>query len=247
MSPSAFAVAPSPPLSVLPPVPPDPLERARFNMIEQQIRPWDVLDAGVLQLLGLVRREEFVPPQHQSIAFADLEIPLKGNVTQAMDSGQCMLAPKVEARMLQDLRIEKTHRVLEVGTGSGYMAALLGWSAASVLSLELDRELAAFAIDNLDRALIGNVEVRCGDGSQGAPRHGPFDAIVLSGSVAEIPKALRSQLKIGGRIVAIVGQPPMMRATIVTRHAQDAWSTVQPWDTVAARLRNFPEPSRFTF
>ncbi|MEP6558933.1 MAG: protein-L-isoaspartate O-methyltransferase [Burkholderiales bacterium] len=216
-------------------------------MIEQQIRPWDVLDAEVLQLLGLVRREEFVPAPHRSIAFADMEIPLTDDVTHAMASGQCMLAPKVEARMLQDLQIEKTHRVLEVGTGSGYMAALLGWSAASVLSLELDRRLAAFAIDNLERALIGNVEVRCGDGSQGAPRHGPFDAIVLSGSVSEIPKSLLSQLTIGGRIVAIVGQMPMMRATTVTRHGPDAWSTLQPWDTVAPRLRHFPEPSRFTF
>lgn len=241
MSQSASAVAASPPASR------SALEQARFNMIEQQIRPWDVLDAEVLQLLGLVRREEFVPPEHRRIAFADLEIPLKGDVTRAMAAGQCMLAPKVEARMLQDLRIDKTHRVLEVGTGSGYMAALLGWSAASVLSLELDRELAAFAIRNLEHALIGNVEVRCGDGSQGAPRHGPFDAIVLSGSVASIPKALLTQLTIGGRIAAIVGQSPMMRATVVTRHAQDAWSTVQPWDTVAPRLQDFPEPSRFTF
>ena len=241
MSPTAFAATPDTGAA------PDPLAQARFNMIEQQIRPWDVLDAEVLQLLGLVRREEFVPPEHRRIAFADLEIPLKRDVAQSMALGQCMLAPKVEARMLQDLAIEKAHRVLEVGTGSGYMAALLGWSAGSVLSLELDRELAAFAIRNLERALIGNVEVRCGDGSQGAPNHGPFDAIVLSGSAAEIPKALLAQLKIGGRIAAIVGQPPMMRATVVTRNAQDAWSTVQPWDTVAPRLRHFPEAPRFKF
>ena len=216
-------------------------------MIEQQIRPWDVLDGEVLQLLGVVRREDFVPPTHRQIAFADLQLPLKADVPEAMRLGQCMLEPKVEARMLQDLTVGKQHRVLEVGAGSGYMAALLGASAESVVSFEIDPELAEMARTNLRRAGISNADVREGDGANVSTGYGLFDIIVLSGSVAEVPKALLSQVKIGGRLGAIVGQLPMMRATIVSRSAEDAWQTVQPWDTVAPRLLGFPEPSRFHF
>ena len=214
-------------------------EKARFNMIEQQIRPWDVLDGDVLQLLSEVKREDFVPLAHKVLAFADMEIPL--------GHGQFMLPPRVEARMLQDAAIQKTDKVLEIGAGSGYMAALLAHQAHRVISLEINPELAKMARENLQKAGVFNAEVRQFDGSKGTPAESPFDVIVLSGSVAVVPSALLAQLKVGGRLVAIVGDEPVMRATVVTRGSDTACTTTQPWDTVAPRLQNFPEPERFTF
>jgi protein-L-isoaspartate(D-aspartate) O-methyltransferase len=222
-------------------------ERARFNMIEQQIRPWDVLDLEVLELLSLVRREDFVPMAHKALAFVDMQIPLLGSGEEAMQQGHCMLEPKVEARMLQDLHIKPHDKVLEVGTGSGYMAALLARRAQRVVSLELHPELVKMARANLQRAGIGNAEVRQADGAGGLPAEAPFDVIVLSGSVAEVPPALLSQLKVGGRLAAIVGFEPVMRATFITRTGETTYTTAQPWDTMAPRLANFPEPSRFQF
>ena len=222
-------------------------ERARFNMIEQQIRPWDVLDRDVLALLGAVRREDFVPPQHRALAFIDTEIPLLGDADEALRNGQCMLAPRVEARFLQDVAPRMHEKVLEVGAGSGYMAALLAHRASRVVTFEIVPELARMARANLQEAGITNAEVREGDGSRGLPAEGPFDVIVLSGSVAEVPQELLAQLKVGGRLCAIVGSEPVMRATFVTRTGEAAWSTRQPWDTNAARLTGFPEPSRFHF
>ena len=217
------------------------LNQARFNMIEQQIRPWEVLDPNVLALLSTVRREDFAPLAHKALAFVDMEIPLgKG-------SNQVMLAPRVQARLLQDLAVRKTDKVLDIGTGSGFMAALLGHQAASVLSLELDPDLAAQAQANLHRAGVSNVTVRQADGSQGAAADGPFDAILLSGSVAEVPAVLLQQLSIGGRLVAIVGDEPMMRTTLITRSGENSWSTTEPWDCNAPRLSGFTEPSRFKF
>jgi protein-L-isoaspartate(D-aspartate) O-methyltransferase len=217
------------------------LNQARFNMIEQQIRPWEVLDPNVLALLSTVRREDFAPLAHKALAFVDMEIPLgKG-------PNQVMLAPRVQARMLQDLAVRATDKVLDIGTGSGFMAALLGHQAASVLSLELDPDLAAQAQANLHRAGVSNVTVRQADGSQGAAADGPFDAILLSGSVAEVPAVLLQQLSIGGRLVAIVGDEPMMRTTLITRSGENSWSTTEPWDCNAPRLSGFAEPSRFKF
>ncbi len=223
------------------------LEQARFNMIEQQIRPWDVLDAHVLHLLAVVKREDFVPLAHKALAFVDMEIPLRGSLDDARRLGQVMLAPRVEARTLQDLNVQKHEKVLEVGAGSGYMAALLAHRAQRVISLEIDADLAARARSNLQVANIHNAEVRHADGAKGAPVEGPFDVIVLSGSVAELPQTLLASLKVGGRLSAIVGDEPMMRATFVTRLSETQYQTTQPWDTVAPRLLNFPEPSRFTF
>jgi protein-L-isoaspartate(D-aspartate) O-methyltransferase len=217
------------------------LNLARFNMIEQQIRPWEVLDPQVLALLSTVRREDFVPLAHKALAFVDMEIPL------GAAPNQVMLAPRVQARMLQDLAVQKTDKVLEIGTGSGFMAALLAHQAASVLSLEIDSALAAQAQTNLQKAGVTNATVRCADGSQGAAADGPFDAIVLNGSVSEVPAALLQQLRIGGRLVAIVGEEPMMRATLITRASDSSWTTTEPWDSNAARLSGFAEPSRFKF
>lgn len=222
------------------------LEHARFNMIEQQIRPWDVLDTSILALLSVVRREDFVPLAHKALAFVDMQIPLHSG-PQAAQLGQAMLEPKVEARLLQDLHVAPGDKVLEVGTGSGYMAALLANRAQRVISLEIDPELARTARANLQRAGITNVEVRETDGAKGLPAEAPFDVIVLSGSVAEMPQALLAQLKVGGRLFAIVGFEPVMRATLVTRTGDASFTTTQPWDTVAPRLAHFAEPSRFHF
>jgi protein-L-isoaspartate(D-aspartate) O-methyltransferase len=223
------------------------LELARFNMIEQQIRPWDVLDANVLHLLAVVKREDFVPLAHKALAFVDMEIPLTAPADDALRLGKCMLAPRVEARMLQDLGVQKHEKVLEIGAGSGYMAALLAHRAQRVITLEIDAGLAAQARVNLQKAGIHNAEVRHADGANGAPVEGPFDVIVLSGSVTEVPQALLAALKTGGRLAAIVGDEPMMRATFVTRSSDTDYRTEQPWDTVAAKLANFPQRSRFTF
>jgi len=223
------------------------LERARFNMIEQQIRPWDVLDLDVLALLSRVKREEFVPLAHRALAFVDMQIPLLGSAEEADRKGWCMLEPKMEARLLQDVAPKAHEKVLEVGAGSGYMAALLASRAQRVISLEIEPQLAQMARANLQKAGISNAEVREGDGSRGLAAEGPFDVIVLSGSVADIPQALLQQLKVGGRLAAIVGNEPVMRATFITRTGEAAWETKQPWDTQAPRLVNFPEPSRFHF
>lgn len=217
------------------------LNQARFNMIEQQIRPWEVLDLQVLELLSVVRREDFVPLAHKALAFVDMEIPLGAG------AGQVMLAPRVQARLLQDLALRKTDKVLEIGTGSGFMTALLAHQAAQVLSLEIDPALAAQAQANLRQAGVSNAVVRCADGSQGAAADGPFDAIVLGGSVAEVPSTLLQQLKVGGRLIAITGDEPMMRATLITRTGEQQWSTTQPWDCNTPRLSGFAEHSRFRF
>lgn len=220
--------------------------QARFNMIEQQIRPWNVLDEGVLELLGKLRREDFLPPQHAGVAFMDLEVPLSESTEQAMLKGWNMQAPRVEARTLQDLQIKPTDRVLEIGAGSGYMAALLAASAKEVVTLEIVPELAEMARENLLSAGFQNVEVKLADGATAAASLGMFDVIVLSGSVGQLPQALLAQLNDGGRLSAIVGQMPMMRFTLVTKNG-NALDIKEPWDVVAARLDGFEEPSRFTF
>lgn len=218
-------------------------EQARFNMIEQQIRPWEVLDSHVLQLLSVVKREDFVPLAHKALAFVDMQIPLPPQTHPS----QCMLEPKVEARILQEVALKKHETVLEIGAGSGYMAALLAHRGQRVVSLEINPELARTARANLQKAGIYNVEVHEADGAQGIATESPFDVIVLSGSVATVPQALLAQLKMGGRLAAIVGDEPVMRATIVTRVGDNDWRTLQPWDTLAPRLLNFPEPAAFVF
>ena len=215
------------------------IELARFNMIEQQIRPWEVLDQDVLSLLAIVKREDFVPAGCRGLAFFDTEVPLP--------HGQTMLAPKVEARLLQAVHLARHERVLEVGAGSGYMAALLAYRAQQVTSLEIRPALAAMAAANLRRAGIANANVREADGSQGLPGEGPFDVIVLSGSVAAVPQALLEQLKPGGRLVAIVGQEPVMQATLITHVGASQFKHEELFDTSAPRLQGFAEPAPFHF
>jgi len=215
------------------------IEQARFNMIEQQIRPWDVLDKGVLGLLAIVRREDFVPPAYKALAFVDTEVPLP--------EGEAMLPPRVEARMLQDLQVQRHERVLEIGAGSGFMAALLGHRAQSVISLEVKPALAKLATDNLRRSGASNVTVVQADGSHGYAAEGPFDAILLSGSVSKVPEELLKQLKPGGRLVAIEGDEPVMAAVRYTVNADGTFSRTSLFDLDAPRLVGFPEPARFHF
>ncbi len=222
------------------------IEQARFNMIEQQIRPWDVLDTDILELLMVVKREAFVPAAYRSLAFIDTEIPLPG--------GENMLMPKFEARILQELGVKKHENVLEIGAGSGYMAALLGYKARHVTSVEILPELVGMAKDNLAAYGVDNVEVVEGDGARGWPAgaaakaaEATWDVIVLSGSVPVIPQAFMQQLKIGGRMFVVSGEAPAMSAQVVTRMSDIGFSTVKVFETVIKRLRNAETPSHFSF
>ncbi|NUN62438.1 MAG: protein-L-isoaspartate O-methyltransferase [Burkholderiaceae bacterium] len=224
----------------------DPIAQARYNLIQQQIRTWNVVDAKVLETLDQVHRENFVPAAYRSLAFVDMEIPLRGNPEVAQQTGQCMLKPLVEARLLQEVNVQPNERVLEIGAGAGYMAALLAHTAAQVVTIEINPELAAMARQNLEQAGIGNVTVIQADGAQANVVEGPFDAIVLSGSVAEVPPQLLAQLRDGGRLVTIAGQEPVMRVHRVLRKG-DRFEVSFPWDTNAPRLLNFGEPTGFKF
>ena len=215
------------------------LEQARANMVEQQIRPWEVLDQAVLDLLYAVPREEFVPAAYRNLAFADMEVPI--------GEGERMMAPKIEARLLQSLALGKTDRVLEVGTGSGYLTALLARSAAHVHSLEIRPALAAFGRANLERQGVDNVTLEIGDGARGDAKRAPYDAIVLTGSTPVLPAALREQLAPGGRLFAVVGEPPIMVARLVTCTAPGAYGAADLFDTLLAPLANAERAPRFRF
>ena len=209
------------------------VELARFNMVEQQIRPWDVLDTKVLDALFAVRRELFVPPALRALAFSDTELPLQIN---GADTRETMLAPRVEARLAQELRLQPTDCVLEIGTGSGYQAALLGHLAQQVTSVEIDSRLVAFAQQNLQMNNVGNVKVETGDGRNGWGST-EFDAILVTGSVPSVPDALKYQLRVGGRLVVVVGQAPVMTACRITRTTAASFETVNLFETVIKPLR----------
>ena len=215
------------------------IEQARFNMIEQQIRPWDVLDPKVLTLLAKVKREDFVPAAYRDLAFADLEIPL--------GEGQVMLPPRVEARLLQELGIKKTDRVLEIGTGSGYMAALLAASAEHVTTLDNLPSLAAVARENLQRSGVDNVTVEVANGLSGWSQRAPFDAILVSGALPEVPAALLKQLRVGGRLAVIVGEAPVMEAQLITCTAEGVFNTINVFETVMPSLDGASPSAGFSF
>ena len=218
-------------------------EQARQNMIAQQIRTWDVLDNDVLQTLVEVRREAFVPAACKSLAFVDTEIPLP--------CGQNMLPPKLEARLLQEAAVNSNELVLEIGAGSGYMAALLAHHARHVVTVEIEPELQKLAEANLKAYGINNVTVALGDAARGWAGSGsqtaPYDVIIVSGSLPVLPQSLLEQVKIGGRLLAIVGEAPVMAACLVKRSAADAWETVKLFETSATPLRNAEAPSAFHF
>ena len=218
-------------------------ETARFNMIEQQIRTASVLDPVVLKLLAVVRREDFVPIAFRDLAFADMEIPL-GADGQA---GQTMLSPCLEARMLQELAIRNTDTVLEVGAGSGFMAAVLAAKAEFVYTIEIDPRLAELARSNLDAAGVVNALVRTGDAAHGWEAHAPYDVIVLSGSTPVLPESLLRQLKIGGRLVAVVGEAPAMQLQRVVRKDEATFETTVVLETMLAPLVNAAQSAKFVF
>jgi protein-L-isoaspartate(D-aspartate) O-methyltransferase len=213
-------------------------EQARYNMIEQQLRPWKVLDPDVLDVLLVVKREEFVPAAHRRLAFADTEIVL--------DNGTAMFAPKVEAHALQALAMKKHENVLEVGTGSGYMAALLGAHADHVWSVEIDAQQADAARANLQRAGVSNVVVEVGNGLAGLAAHAPYDAVMVSGSVHKVPQVLLDQLKPGGRLFAIEGESPAKEAVLYTRVGDD-FRRVAVFEIEVAALREAEPAQKFVF
>ena len=214
-------------------------------MVEQQIRTWEVLDQEVLDLLYVVPREEFVAEQHRALAFSDLELPIEEGAKAG--SGERMWQPKLEARVLQELAIRKTDQVLEVGTGSGYLTALMAHRAAQVCSVELKPALAAFGRRNLERFGVDNVVLETGDAARGWPGHAPYDVIVLTGSTPVLPLAFLEQLAPGGRLFAVVGEAPAMRARLVTCTAPGATRSVDLFETVIRPLANAEQPPRFHF
>jgi len=219
------------------------LEQARTNMVEQQIRTWEVLDQDVLDLLYTVPREEFVPPSYRNLAFIDMEIPLAKDARE----GQKMWPPKMEARVLQELAVKRSDRVLEVGTGSGYLTALLAHRAAQVHSVEIDPALAAFGKANIARHGLDNVTLETADGARGFAKWAPYDVIVLTGSVPLLARALLESLAPGGRVFAVVGEAPVMTAKIVSCTGPGEFRTVELFETLLAPLANCERPSRFRF
>lgn len=213
-------------------------ERARFNMVEQQVRTWDVLDQDVLDLLFAVPREDFAPAAYRLLAFADLEIPL--------GDGERMWAPKMEARVVQELKLAQGESVLEIGTGSGYLAALLARRGAQVTSVEINPRLAKEAAAKLARTGFGSVELALGDGARGWGRT-TYDAIVLTGSTPVLPDAFAQQLNPGGRVFAVVGEPPVMSALLVRWVAPGALVKRTVFETVIDPLKNAATPARFEF
>ena len=215
------------------------VERARFNMVEQQIRPWEVLDQQVLDLLLRVHREDYVPPECRTLAFADMEIPL--------GHGEKMLSPKIEARILQELRIAPTDRVLEVGTGSGYMTALLASLAAHVYSVDIVPEFAQSAAAKLRAHGIQNITVETGDAARGWDKRSPYDVIVVTGSMPVLPPAFQNSLQPGGRLFVVVGEPPLMEARLVTCISRGVFNAMDVFETCIDPLRNALQPDRFVF
>jgi protein-L-isoaspartate(D-aspartate) O-methyltransferase len=214
------------------------MEQARFNMVEQQIRPWDVLDSEVLDLLKKIKREQFVPLEHRALAFMDVEIPLGHGVK--------MWSPKLEARALQALALKKGDHVLEVGTGSGYLTALLANLAKHVTSVEIVAALSAVAERNLSVNHIDNVTLYVGDAASGWDAM-QYDAVVLTGSVPLPPTALLNNLKIGGRLFAVVGDAPAMSACLFTRITTSEFESSTLFETSVEPLLNVQQPQRFVF
>lgn len=215
------------------------LEQARFNMIEQQVRTWEVLDGTVLELLNQVPREEFVPARYIGLAFADIEIPI--------GEGQTMLPPKIEGRILQALAVKDGERVLEIGTGSGYLTALLARLARSVVSVELFASLSATAKSNLAQQGIGNVTLEVGNAATGWDAHAPYDVIAFTGSLPVIPEEVQHSLAIGGRMFVVTGDAPVMEAAMIRRVSTDGFKRDVLFETCLPPLINAPQPDRFRF
>ena len=219
-------------------------EKARFNMVEQQIRPWNVLDQSVLDLLFSIKRENFVAPELRDTAFSDLELPIR---IEGKNTGEVMLSPKMEARLVQELALKAHDHVLEIGTGSGYMTALLASKAESVTSVEIRPEISAFAKNNLKQAGIANVNLVVADGASGYAAGGNFDAIVLTGAVPVLSPNFKNQLKVGGRLLAIVGEAPVQSAVLIIRMGEKEFSERKLFEVLIPELAKAPQPERFHF
>ena len=215
------------------------IEQARFNMVENQIRPWEVLDQQVLDLLYVVKREDFVPAAYRALAFSDLEIPI--------GQGEHMWQPKMEARVLQELALKPTDQVLEIGTGSGYFAALLAHRAQHVYSVEIRADLKATGEASLRRAGVANVTVELGDGASGWTKHAPYDIIVLTGSTPVLPQQFLQQMKVGARLFAVVGDPPVMAARLITCTGEGVYNSIDLFETSVAPLAHALAGERFSF
>jgi protein-L-isoaspartate(D-aspartate) O-methyltransferase len=215
------------------------MEQARFNMIEQQIRPCDVLEGRILELLKHVRREHYVPKNMSEMAFMDMEIPL--------GHGAFMWQPKLEARTVQELHLTRKDKVLEVGTGSGYLTALISVLAGHVTSVEIVPELSAIARQHLHAYHHDNITLEIGDAARGWGGGASYDVIVLTGSTPVLPAAFQDSLNIGGRLFAIVGDAPVMEARLITRVAPDAYQTINIMEACVAPLQNALQPKRFVF
>ena len=214
------------------------LATARRQMIEQQVRAWEVLDLGVLAVMERIPREEFAPPAYRELAFADLNVPL--------GHGQCMLAPKLEGRILQALGLQPDDRVLEVGTGSGYFAACLGGLARSVHSLEIFPDLADAARANLQRTGAHNVTVETLD-AMTLEADGTYDAIALTGSLPVYDARFERALAVGGRLFVVTGRGPVMEAQRITRTGPGEFTRESLFETVMDPLVHAPEPPKFVF
>ena len=215
------------------------IEQARFNMIEQQIRPWDVLNQQVLDLLTKIKREDFVPQTYRTLAFVDMEIPL--------GHSELMMSPKLEARILQELAIKKSDIILEVGTGSGYLTALLAELGQHVHSVDIVPEFKTQASAKLQANGIRNTSLEVGDASKGWSRHGKYDVIVITGSTPVLPEAFMQDLKVGGRLFVVTGDAPAMTAQLITCVADGAYNTVTLFETCIQLLKNAVQPERFVF
>jgi protein-L-isoaspartate(D-aspartate) O-methyltransferase len=221
------------------------IEQIRFNMVEQQIRTWDVLDTDVLDLLHVIKREKFVPPPLSEFALMDTELPL--SVVAADATNERMWSPKMEARVAQDVDLHGSENVLEIGSGSGYLTALLASRSAKVLSIEINPVLAEFASANLAAAGIANATVAVGDGARGWAANAPYDVIVFTGSMEVLPDVVIGQLKPGGRVFAILGKPPAMRAQLITVTANGGRNERTLFETVVAPLTNAALAPGFVF
>lgn len=214
-------------------------EQARFNMIEQQIRTWEVLDQEVLDLLGKVHREDFIPAQYKKLALADVNIPLAHN--------QVTMTPKLEARVLQALNISHTDRILEVGTGCGYLTALLATRGKQVVSVDIFQDFTESAAVKLAGHRIHNVDLLTGDAVNGWPATGPYDVVVITGSMYSLNHTIEQQLAVGGRMFVITGTSPAMNATLVVRTASNAWSREPLFETDLPALIGAEPPEQFRF
>jgi protein-L-isoaspartate(D-aspartate) O-methyltransferase len=215
------------------------LDQARFNMVEQQIRTWEVLDMEVLDLIMTFPREDFVPEKYRNLAYMDIAIPIA--------EGQMTLHPKIEAHIMQALKIQPTDTVLEVGTGCGYLTALMAQKASQVFSVDIYPSILKSAGERIRAHNITNVTLEEGDASKGWDDHAPYDAIAITGSLPELPESFKTSLKVGGRLFAVVGDEPAMEALIVTRTGENQWTSKALFETDLPRLVNSEKPPQFEF